>query len=428
MLRCQIKYMLMVVLLMLAWSCEQSVPCYFKSPPDYLSVYKGDTVYIAVGAEDVIENRFDIQLYINDELFFDTDYGSIHYEWPTRYEKPGMKRLIAIVTDREGRSRTLQRTVIVLDPKLPVIGFESSVEKAFMFEKVKFTDLTTNTPYHWRWEFGDGFTSSAQHPQHEFKIPGTFDVRLTCWNKYGHAFDTKHDLITIEPKMVFRDRRDQKEYIAVSIGEQWWMGENLAFLPEVSSSTGGSSEEAHYYVYGADGPDPVQAKSTGYYQNYGVLYNLPAAKAACPDGWHLPTLSDWEELASWVSTLNGGYVRDSITGNNSSHIEWWMVGTHLRSVSYDLGLDDVGFNALPGGYLVPGSRFSEIGEKGHWWGYHDSIRIDSITFLRDTLVVGVELATNLIIQLTDPAEESLYSPENASSVRCVKDTTDLSDK
>ncbi|MFY9365023.1 MAG: hypothetical protein WAP18_08015, partial [Bacteroidales bacterium] len=51
------------------------------------------------------------------------------------------------------------------------------------------------------------------------------------------------------------DWRDSRAYIAVTIGSQVWMAENLAYLPSVSKSADGSRTEPHYYVYGYEGTD-----------------------------------------------------------------------------------------------------------------------------------------------------------------------------
>ena len=51
---------------------------------------------------------------------------------------------------------------------------------------VAFSDLSTNDPTAWSWEFGDGAISTAQHPGHTYTTPGTFTVRLTA-SKAGES-------------------------------------------------------------------------------------------------------------------------------------------------------------------------------------------------------------------------------------------------
>lgn len=49
---------------------------------------------------------------------------------------------------------------------------------------VKFVDVSQPTPSAWLWDFGDGFTSDIQSPEHIFLTPQTFNVSLTISNGY----------------------------------------------------------------------------------------------------------------------------------------------------------------------------------------------------------------------------------------------------
>ncbi len=60
---------------------------------------------------------------------------------------------------------------------------------AFIFSltdfSAQFTDQSTNEPTSWLWDFGDGVTSSGQHPQHTYAEPGDYVVCLTAANAWG---------------------------------------------------------------------------------------------------------------------------------------------------------------------------------------------------------------------------------------------------
>ncbi len=62
---------------------------------------------------------------------------------------------------------------------------------------VSFTDLSTNSPTSWDWTFGDGGTSQAQNPSHQYTSVGTYTVSLTAANAYGQDTETKPDYITV---------------------------------------------------------------------------------------------------------------------------------------------------------------------------------------------------------------------------------------
>lgn len=50
---------------------------------------------------------------------------------------------------------------------------------------VKFTDLSTNAPDQWAWNFGDGGGSILQDPVHQYISSGFYDVRLIAKNSIG---------------------------------------------------------------------------------------------------------------------------------------------------------------------------------------------------------------------------------------------------
>ena len=160
---------------------------------------------------------------------------------------------------------------------------------------------------------------------------------------------------------------DCRNYPIVQIREQWWMAENLAYLPSVNPPSDRSDSVSCYYVYGYEDTIVNDAKSIDNYHISGVLYNFPAAKESCPSGWHLPTHEDWEELSEFVSIDNGGYPH-MVSGCSS---KWYSVGNHLKSTigwnNNGKGTDDYGFSGLSGGYTGYHPIFLEIGDCGWWW-------------------------------------------------------------
>jgi len=62
---------------------------------------------------------------------------------------------------------------------------------------VDFTDLSWWSPTSWDWSFGDGGTSEAQHPSHEYTTANTYTVGLTAYNACGQDTETKTDYIDV---------------------------------------------------------------------------------------------------------------------------------------------------------------------------------------------------------------------------------------
>jgi uncharacterized protein (TIGR02145 family) len=96
------------------------------------------------------------------------------------------------------------------------------------------------------------------------------------------------------------------DYELVEIGDQCWFAENCRYLPEVSNMTTGSNTNPHAYVFGYDGYDLDEAKSTFMYENFGALYNLWAVTdwQLCPNGWGVTSRAHWQELESYLGTIN----------------------------------------------------------------------------------------------------------------------------
>jgi uncharacterized protein (TIGR02145 family) len=129
-------------------------------------------------------------------------------------------------------------------------------------------------------------------------------------------------------RSTFTDARDSKTYRTVEINGKVWMAENLNYQTD--------------YSWCYDNKASNCAK-------YGRLYAWDAAKSACPAGWHLPTIKEWEELSSWVGRGN-------------------MASTKIKSKPPDWdGTDDFGFSAKPGGSRNIGGSFKNLGEHSGWW-------------------------------------------------------------
>ena len=84
-----------------------------------------------------------------------------------------------------------------LDP--PIAEFSGTPTSGYAPLNVSFTDLSTNNPTSWSWDFGDGVgSSSQQHPSYSYDSPGTYTVSLTATNAYGSDTETKIDYIDVQ--------------------------------------------------------------------------------------------------------------------------------------------------------------------------------------------------------------------------------------
>lgn len=71
--------------------------------------------------------------------------------------------------------------------KAPVAKFSPQYSMVPYPWHVKFTDLSKNNPASYKWDFGDGTTSTKGDPAHTYKQSGVYYVTLTVRNKAGSS-------------------------------------------------------------------------------------------------------------------------------------------------------------------------------------------------------------------------------------------------
>lgn len=151
---------------------------------------------------------------------------------------------------------------------------------------VNFTDLTLNYPNAWSWNFGDGNTSTQQHPSHTYASNGTYNVTLTATNTNGNASVTKNAYINVSmanPPSTTNDTvcpNNSATLLASGAGTINWYGSLSApnpFQSGTSFSTGSISNDVTYYVSDYTSKTTQKAGMTsnsgggGYYTNPAFL-------------------------------------------------------------------------------------------------------------------------------------------------------------
>ncbi len=98
-------------------------------------------------------------------------------------------------SDQLVRTNYITVTTPPCDP--PVADFVGSPTSGNYPLTVSFTDLSTNSPTSWSWNFGDGGSSTAQNPSHNYTSAGTYTVSMTATNSCGSDGETKTAYITV---------------------------------------------------------------------------------------------------------------------------------------------------------------------------------------------------------------------------------------
>ncbi len=80
----------------------------------------------------------------------------------------------------------------------PVADFEADDQSVCSGVDVNFTDLSTNSPTSWDWNFGDGNSSMLQNPTHSYDNGGNYTVTLTAKNDIGSDSEIKTMYISVQ--------------------------------------------------------------------------------------------------------------------------------------------------------------------------------------------------------------------------------------
>ena len=99
------------------------------------------------------------------------------------YPSGGDYTVILDITDDDGESDQATRTVSVNEPPEPEFDVDCEDDGECEFEdESKDPDGEIVA---WRWDFGDGATSSARNPEHTYETGGSYEVRLTVTDDDG---------------------------------------------------------------------------------------------------------------------------------------------------------------------------------------------------------------------------------------------------
>jgi gliding motility-associated-like protein len=125
-----------------------------------------------------------------------------------QYNAVGIYNVTLTITTTDGCTATVTKVGFIKVGTQPTANFSSTPNNICFQETVSFTDLTPQPVTGWLWDFGDGGSSTAQNPSHEYNIDtsGVNPFSVTLISFYNGCPDTleKPNLITVRaPLPVF---------------------------------------------------------------------------------------------------------------------------------------------------------------------------------------------------------------------------------
>ncbi len=112
------------------------------------------------------------------------------------YTVPGTYTVTLIASNAGGSTTSTQTNLITVLTPPPVASFFASPTSGPAPLDVTFTDTSSGSPTSWAWTFGDGGTSTDQHPGYSYVTPGTYTVTLIASNVGGSSTNIQSNYIT----------------------------------------------------------------------------------------------------------------------------------------------------------------------------------------------------------------------------------------
>lgn len=180
---------------------------------------------------------------------------------------------------------------------------------------------------------------------------------------------------------------DGNIYRTIQIGNQVWMAENF---------------RGEHYIDGQSLPNCFYDNDSTNLTIYGRLYKWEGVvssagntKKILPDGWRIPSLSDWQQLIAFL----GG---DSLAGGKmkSTGTQYWLAPNEGASNESD-------FSAVPAGFFRVDGVFMTLGE---YACFMTSANINN--YYTKVINLSKNSATAMIKE---------YLKQDAISIRCIRE-------
>jgi uncharacterized protein (TIGR02145 family) len=224
------------------------------------------------------------------------------------------------------------------------------------------------------------------------------------------------------------DVRDGQRYKTVVIGDDEWMAENFKYMPAINDDFGDPLPIDFNRCYGVavseagKVTDSYECNLLGRYYNWGTVMNFttvncnisnynstcsaliqtPYHQGICPEGWHVPTKSDFETLLAMAGD------NEAEKFNNLKARELW--------INYPATTDKFGFSLLGHGHLAEtatSANFCMLNSSATY--YLASLWSSTMGTSSNSTLFMTNRSQNGLTELRDTSR-SQWTP-----LRCVKD-------
>lgn len=222
---------------------------------------------------------------------------------------------------------------------------------------------------------------------------------------------------------------DGNQYKCIKFGKQTWMAENLRVTHYANGKNIPKITDPNKWSELKDNNIDAAYSENSKSKIYGFWYTFAAAiginesvdiktnQGICPNGWHIPSENDWEELIQYINYKNGFNenldkdVKKNIVSKSVKSIsseKYWNSSSNQLNIGYlpHKRNNKTGFSAIPAGRISLSGEFKDENISGFWWASNEFSKKSSNVF-----------------QLSNYDSESsiiFYKKSQGFNVRCIK--------
>lgn len=281
---------------------DKLIPDFTWSPAEPTTsdtvVFDGSPSRDPENPDNTFQYRWDFEA--DDE--FDTEY----LDSPTvghQFLNEGSNSMVLEIRDKWGLINQKDTTIWILHSNLKptaafLIGCDfGNLTTNFFFNAGQVSDEEDYVDQmRVRWDFeSDGHWdteySKTKTANHQYSQAGTYRIRMEVIDS-GNLTDTTSLTVSVSSGTnetgLIDDKTNNAYYGTIKIGSQWWMSENL------------NAPAATKYCYSNRSTNCT--KYGGLYTWTNAMNNAitEKAKGICPTGWHIPSITEWEQLFSYL--------------------------------------------------------------------------------------------------------------------------------
>ena len=196
---------------------------------------------------------------------------------------------------------------------IPDANFKADQTRGISPLTVQFSDLSAGTPTQWRWDFGDGGTSTEQNPRHVYITKGTgitnlYTVSLTATNADGEDRETKVDYITVSQGPIAQftvdDRRGKVPFVVVF--HDLSLGNPTTWFWEFGDAQT-STEQNPVHTYPFEGAYDVRLTVTNQYGSDTIFKTSTSSQQGTDTPTLLPVFVEVTPQATQIPVLNAPF-------------------------------------------------------------------------------------------------------------------------